>query len=262
MSYYPYAPSPYYPVALPVPVVQYDPPRLTSEEGPAPEKPRGLWPTRYARVLGAVMIAVTVAAIALAAIAPSLAGVSSLPVPSGWTKFYDGKPEAGGWSNAAGCDFGDAGLHITGSTATGNCPFLPSRNRDLVSGGFYVEATLGSAAQLSATEDGGILVGRGSEAIIAIVDQSGAYRLCTPPCTSDASVYASGDTVAWHANGYTDNVVGLRYLADSHTATLYVNGQPVRSVTYTLPTQSEIALGASRGAEAIFTHVAVYASAG
>lgn len=260
MSYYPNAPYPApIPMAVPLPVVQIDPPRVTSEEGPAAEKPRGPWPTRYAKAFGIVIIVLTGVAIALAAVAPLLAGASSPSLPKGWTTLYDGLPQPGQWSNAAGCDYSGSGLLITGNAATENCLFLLSRNRDLVSSGFYVEATLGPAADVAQTEDGGILVGARSDALAAVVDQSGAYRLCTLPCVSGA-IYATGKTDAWHAGGYTPNVIGLRYEADSHTATLYVNGQAVRSVTYTPPPSSEIALAASRDAQVLITHVAVSAA--
>lgn len=260
MTYSPYTPYPApMPVAIPVPVIQRDPPRITSEEGPAPEKPRGLWPTRYAMVFGIVIIVLTVAAIALAAAAPSLAGNASSPIPAGWSKVYDDKPAPGQWSNPSGCDYSDNEVLITGRSDRENCAFLPSTRRDLTSKGVYVEVMIGPAAPLSGIEAGGILFGQHSNVIAAVVNQSGGYRLCSLPC-SGGSIDVQGEATAWHTNGYTPNILGLRYLPDSQTVTMFINGQEVRSLDFTLGASSEITLGAVNGDQLPVTHVVIYSA--
>jgi hypothetical protein len=239
-------------------VVPVTPPHVTSEEGPAAGAPRRVFPTRFAAVVGVAVAVFALLAIVLAALAPALDGNQASYVPSGWGTVFDGAPVPGDqWEDRGGCTFVDGALRVDSSAPGGSCRYQPSASRDLVSGGVYVQATVAPSASVPGNEDAGIFLGSGDNRIVALVDESGVYRVCTSPCDGTAAVYAAGETVAWHANGYTENVIALRYLPDSQALTLYVNGQEVQTVLYRVAPGSEIAVGTSQDSEALFTHLSI-----
>lgn len=235
---------------------------VTSDEGPLAPAPSGWWPSTLARVVAIVLGVLTVAALVLGALAPTLAPQSRSTVPSDWTKVYDAAPrDDSKWSTNSGCTVNGRGMDAVGTSTGARCEFASSAARDLVSRGFYIEATLVAAGSVEGNQQPAIIIGS-DNAVTAAFDQSGNYVLCTNSvsmsCANQSG--ASGSTIAWHADGYVGNTIGLRYLPATEELTLYANGQQIATQTGTVPSGSPLALGALVHSEALFTHVTIYAA--
>lgn len=219
-------------------------------------------PARFGLFFGIVASALTLAAIVLAVFAPQLTSAPKLQVPAGWQQVYSANPgdTAGVWNNATtypGCSFPSRGLQIA---SEGTCEFQPS-NGAALGGGVLIDAQLAPAAEVSASEDTGILL---DNSLLVIITQQGDYEICHNSCVSPSSASdfqpaASGSTIAWHADSFVANEIAVLYNADQDTVAFYVNGQFVDQVSADISASPTVALTTSSTGEALFTHVTIYA---
>jgi hypothetical protein len=265
------------PSPSPGPWNPYLPATVTSEEGPAETKPRGLWQGRYAQVTGVFFIGVTLLAIVAAIIGLVLTTqLSSVAAPSGWTRAYAGNLQyTSRWSGDGGCYTGQNGLDVNASGAWDVCPFDPSTSSDLVSHGFQINLSLAPESTLKNALTPLVQVGDSSgDGLSLIFDDTGNYAVCQDTsddcsgclgaalsCNSDA--LATDSTVAWHTSQYVANEVEIRYQPNpdnSGTLTIFVNGQEVASSTLrtALGNNLSIAIGAGNGGEALYTGATIY----
>jgi hypothetical protein len=216
-------------------------------------------PSRFGLFFGIVASALTLAAIVLAVFAPQLTSAPKLQVPDGWQQVYSANPGAttGAWDDASGCGFPSQGLFIESDST---CQFLPANGGSL-DGGVLIDAQLAPAADVSASEDAGFLLGN---SLLVIITQQGDYEICRDSCdplSSDGvriALVASGSTTAWHGDAFVPNEVALLYNADQDTAALYANGQFVVQVSAGVSSSPAVALTTSSSGEALFTHVTIY----
>lgn len=237
------------PAATPQP---YPPPTPDSQTVIRPSTP-----SRFGLFFGAVMTVLTLGAIALAAFAPQLTSAPTLQVPQGWQQVYSDNPgnTPALWDNTSGCSFPAQGLDVS-SDAT--CAFQPANGVQLTNGVLIV-AQLAPAADVSVSQDAGILLDR---TITVLITQQGDYKICHGPCdtfTSTRGSIVSGATVAWHADAFVQNEIAVLYNTDQDTVSFYVNGQFVNQVSGGISAAPTIALTTSSSGEALFTHVAIYA---
>ncbi len=242
------------------------PPGATAPTMP-PAKPEAASPERSGRssrfglFFGIVVSALTLGAIVLAIFAPQLTSTPNLQVPAGWQQVYNDNPgnSTGVWNNNTGCSFPAEGLLIA---SQGTCDFEPTSNSDL-SGGVLIDAQLAPAADVSASQDAGILL---DGSLLFIITQQGDYEICRDSCGSTDSLstitrpLASGSTIAWHSDAFVANEMAVLYNADQNTVSFYANGQFVDQISAGFGANPSIALTTSSSGEALFTHVSIYSA--
>ena len=256
--------SPFAPAPMPVPLPPSPAPAPAAVDGqPLAQRPKSFFTGRFGLIFGLVVVVLTVAAIALASVGPLFVNHSA--IPAGMTKVFDGVPnDSSAWRAADGCSLVANGLDVESSTRTG-CQFVPSKNADLLSQGFYLSVTLAPDASVTNAQEP--VVAFSNDEYVAL-DQSGAYLICTGTfdrlgnniCVSD---YSS----AWHTDGYTPNTITLVYQLGADNGqdalVLFINGQQAHMVDLSLSSGAELVLAAAepsqgqRG-EAIYTHVTFY----
>jgi hypothetical protein len=257
---------------------QYLPAPITSEEGPLPVAMRGLWPGRYAKVTGVVLLAIVVVAIVAALIGPLLAvQISPSSSPSNWTKAYDSNLEnTSDWTGDGGCYKGPNGLDVTADSGDYDvCTFSPSTSSDLVSQGFQLDLTLSPESQLQKPLSPLVQVGDPTgDGFSVVFDDAGDYAICQDT-NSDCSAclpgnvescgdtLASDSTVAWHTDSYVANTLVIRYQVnadESGTISVFANGQEIASsnTPASLSSGFSIAIGSGNGGEALYTAATLY----
>lgn len=240
----------------------YEQAAVNVEPAPDARAVGGPWSGRFGIIFAAVTITVTVAAVVLAALAPTLAARPGVTPPTGFAQVYDANlSDDGKWDNTSPCAFTSQGLDVTGGADGSACVFQPSANNDLTSQGFWLQATVAPAASIAGTVEPVILLDD-NEAIF--FEQQGAYAIfCADRSGSgNISICAEGTTTAWHTNGFVANTITVSYDAGASLLTLFANGQQVTSVTLTIGSKASLALGAGGGSEALFTHATIYTASG
>ncbi len=256
-TYYPYSGyAPWYPPAV-RPVL----PPTPAERTPRPGTVRAI-----SVILAAIATVATVGALILAAIAPTLAQREPAPTSGGLSVVYaaDLHDDPTDWDIANGCVFEQGGLHATLQSGPTLCEFMPSGTNDLTSGGFFLTTTVGSAAAVSGQQEPCIVLSSDGDIYSLVFDQSGRYVFAANPSQTCELKSATGtllEAVAWHADGYTPNEIGLRYDPGIHALTVYTNGQQVFRAQLGLSGAHKISLGAAGGGEAVFTSFALYSGA-
>jgi hypothetical protein len=246
---------PYYPVYVQPPTQK---PR--EQEGPPAERaPRGLWSDGVTMWLAVASVVITVLAVALASVAPSLGLRTANAVPSDWTKVLDGGIAADAWRFNIGCSLTAQGMDVVGSGHDAVCLYTRSTTGDLTSRGFFIEVRVAPAGTVQGNQEPLIAIGDTSASVSSVFNQSGQYALCTG-VSSDSCI--RGNTIAWHSDSYIANSMGLRYVADGDggRVTLFANGQEVASMAATIAPGSPISLGAAADSEAVFTHATLYSA--
>jgi len=255
----------------------YLPAPVTSEEGPAPERQRGLWSGRYARLTGIVIIAITVLAIVAAAAGVALtAQVSSTAAPSSWTRVVSGSlGNTTQWTGDGGCDVAPYGLDVTGISGSDVCTFTPSTSSDLVRSGFQLNLKIAPEVRLYDALTPLIQVGNANgDGFSVIFDDTGDFAICQDTSTDCAgclgvgmgcndTALVSDSTVAWHTDPYVGNDLEVRYqqnLNGDGTLTVFVSGQQIADTTIAggLGQGSTLTIGAGDGGEALYTGAAIY----
>lgn len=237
------------------------PPQPNPTEAPTITTPTNAKrPSRFGFFFGLAATALTLGAIALAVFAPQLSSAPTLQIPQGWQQVYNDNPGASpsAWENTGGCSFGASGVDIT---SEGTCEFKPANGASLADG-VLVVAQLGPAANVSRSQDAGILL---DNSVLVIITQQGDYKICRSTCDAleaaqnhEAPVI-SGSTVAWHADAFVTNEIAVLYSPDAGTLNFYANGQFITQASVGIVTTPSIALTTSTDGEALFTHVAIYA---
>lgn len=255
--YYPYA---YYPYPYPMWAQEQRKPLL--EDAPTEKPPTGLWTDRVSMWFGIGMTIVTVLALLLGAVAPSLVQRATALVPRDWTKVFDGPITASSpWALNSDCQLSSEGLDVSSSTHQALCAYQAASGQDLVSHGVLLVAQLAPAGQVTGNQRPVIQFGTESSSAFASVNQTGQYELC-----AGDSQYAcqAGTTVAWHGDGYIANTIAVRYepTVQGGRMTLYANDQKVASQVVTLAPGSAIVLSAAPSSEAVYTHVTLYSAQG
>jgi hypothetical protein len=223
---------------------------------PAPT-PRPSKPSPFGFIFGIVATVLTLGAIVLAVFAPQLATTATLRVPQGWQHVYNDNPgtSSGLWDSAGGCDFSSEGLHIA---SEGTCTFKPADGATLTDG-VLVIAKLALAADVSSSEDAGILL---DNSVLVIISQQGDYKICRGSCqnfSSNGQAPISGSTIAMHSDAFIANEIAVLYNANANTVDFYVNGQFVNQAIVDISGTPSIALTTSSSGEALITHVDIYA---
>jgi hypothetical protein len=250
------------------------PPRpFPAEERPLAKKPKGFFPGLYARIFGIVVVTVTVAVLALTAVAPAFSNHTDSALPAGWTKVYDEVPNgARDWSLKAGCTVTPRGLDVRGDRVEGGCLFAPSTQSDLLSQGFLLDVTLASDASVDGYQAPVVALASEKGGVFVLFDQAGEYVICINDCERASELIADDLSSAWHTDGYTPNHFAIRYLpagGDSNSArlTIYMNGQEVRTVEgIDLPDTPRLSLDAASAGpddtfgEALYTHMTLYSA--
>lgn len=224
---------------------------------PAPEvgTTHGFWAGRFGAIFAAVVVAVTIVAIALAAVAPTLGVYPGNTPPAGFAQVYTASlSDDGKWVNTGPCAFTSQGLDVTGSTDGVACVFQPSTSGDLTSQGFWLQTTVAPSAFIRGNEEPLILIGD-SQAIL--FSQQGSYAVY---CQNSAVPCAAGLTTAWHTNAFVSNTITVSYDAGASTLTVFANAQQVVQVSFVVGGQATLALGAGSNGEALFTRVSIYAA--
>jgi len=223
-------------------------------------------PGLYALIFGGVLAVVMLAAIALAAVAPTLAPNASTAVPPGWSRIYNGDltQSADGWNTQHGCSSTNSGLFVQGDAQNGAiCQYQPGASSSIASKGFVIEVTVAPASQTDQQEIPLIYIGNSSAARVTF-DQQGAYVICDAACVSTASdaLFIQGTTSAWHTDPYVANTITVRLDADGTTLTVYANGEQIATGTVNVDPNPAIAIGADANGQALFTHVTIYSGSG
>jgi hypothetical protein len=266
MTYPPNAPwNPYNPFMPP-------PAPVTSEEGPTQQPQRGLWPGRYTKITGIVIIAITAVAILAAALGPFLAmQVSPMTVPSGWQKVYDSNLQnTSDWTGDGGCNSTSSGLDVNGISGSADvCTYAANSNNVLTGNGFQLNLSLAPESKLQSPLAPVVQVtDSAGDGFYVAFDDTGNYILC-PDANADCSTLGTAgirdSTVAWHTDGYVANTLAIRYIPNQNTGsvlTLFVNGQEVTShlVSADLSSGFSIAIGANGDSEALYTSATLYMS--
>jgi hypothetical protein len=236
------------------------PPRpLPAEEQPLADTSRGVWPSRFGKAFGMTAIALTLAGLLLAGLAPQLVSHAPSSAPAGWTTLYDGTPsDSTGWESASGCTFSSSGLDAVGADGSNGCAYTPSEQHDLLSQGFQLNVALAPDGSVKLEQDPQIALTGGGSSLFIVLNQAGEYIICRDSCQPGNGFYVVGLSVAWHTDGYTPNTITLRYRSADDTLTIYTDGQEVRTLQVSLPAQPALALGADSSGEAIYTHVTLY----
>jgi hypothetical protein len=229
------------------------------------ERPARPGRARIANALIAAAVAlVTLGAIALAALAPSLVPANTAAPGAGMSQLYAASPasDPSHWDISSGCVFADGGLHATRQSSATLCDFRPDAVQDLASTGFYLVADVGPAAAVASQQIPCVEIRAGEDAVTLAFDQQGAYGLhvggSSGECTVSSGLTAT-DTYAWHANGITPNRIAVRYDASAATLTGYANGLMVAERSIQLSSPVTLRLGAGADGEAVFTHFSLYA---
>lgn len=257
----------------------YLPAPVTSEEGPLPSPMRGLWPGRYNRITGIVLIGVVLIAIVAAVLGPLLTAqsVSTSAAPSGWSKVYTSNLQnTSDWTGDSGCSTGPGGLDVTsGSNGWDVCTFTPSANADLVSQGFQLNVALAAESQLQQPLSPLLqITDSNGDGVSVLFDDTGDFAICQDtgqdcsaclsgsfnPC---ADVLASDSTDAWHTDSYVPNTLAIRYQPNnesSGTLTVFANGQEITrgSLANGLSSGFSIAIGSGDSGEALYTGATLY----
>ena len=237
------------------------PPQQNSLEMPTITTPmNSKRPSRFGFFFGLAATVLTLGAIALAVFAPQLSSAPTLQIPQGWQQVYNDNPGASpsAWDDVGGCSFGAAGVDIIGN---GTCVFKPA-NASGLADGVLVVARLGPAANVSRSQDAGILL---NDSVLVIITQQGDYRICRSTCDAleaaqnNEAPVISGSTVAWHADAFVPNEIAVLYDPDAGTINFYANGQFITQASVGISTTPTVALATSIDGEALFTHVAIYA---
>lgn len=218
-------------------------------------------PGLYALIFGGIVAVVTLAALALAVVAPSLEPNASTAIPSGWSQAYNGdlSQSVDGWDTSNGCTSVTAGLLAQGTDQNGQiCQFQPSASGNL-GPGLVIEATVAPASQTTLQEIPLITIGSTAQALVAF-DQQGTYIICDGSCDPSAgdSHYIKGTTAAWHTDPYVANTITVRLDPGGTTLTVYANGEQVATGPVSVDSNPQIAIGANANAQALFTHVTIY----
>lgn len=250
---YPY-PYPYYPGAY-QPYPQPVPPRSPSER---PSKP-GAARVRNL-IVAAIGIILTLAAIAAASLAAIGSQSAPSPVSGGLRQVYS--QQLGGddtnWTLDQGCVLQHEGLLADGSSNGAICAFVPTGQQDLLSQGFQLSLVMAPGEDVSALEEGGIILGQADTGFFVDFTQEGNFAFYT---RGNNVPLLSGSTIAWHADPSLANTITLRYSATNAVLDTYVNGQQVFTHALTLDQGTELALAAPDGAQALFTSFALYSAA-
>ncbi|MGO8946659.1 MAG: hypothetical protein ACLQUY_03135 [Ktedonobacterales bacterium] len=266
-----------------MPSSPYLPAPVTSEEGPLPEAMHGIWPGRYTKVTGIVLIVMVLVAILAAVVGPLLTSrASSGSAPGNWSKTYDSNlRDASDWKGDSGCYRGPNGLDVTASSNSSDlCVFTPSTTADLVSQGFQLNLALAPESRLQLPLSPLIQVtDSGGDGFSVQFDDTGDFAIC-PDTSSDCSACLPGtiggcsdaldsdSTDAWHTDSYVANTLGIRYQIAANgggTLTVIVNGQEIASgpLSTNLTSGFAIAIGSSDtgsgdGGEALYTVATLY----
>src|SRR5262249_31716284 len=212
---------------------------------------------RFGLFFGIAATVLTLGSIALAVLAPRLTSAPNLQAPRGWQQVYNDNPgtSSGLWDNASGCNFGTGGLDVA---SDGICAFKPTNGASLANG-VLVVAQLAPAADVSVSEDAGILL---DDSLLVTITQQGDYEICRGSCdllANTSTPVVSGSTVAWHADALVANEIAVLYDSSRGTISFYANGQFVDKVDVTAGMTPSVALTTSSSGEVVFTHVAIYA---
>jgi len=270
-----YPPQPYGQPYLPQPYAQQPYPQQPYAQQPYAQQPYAqpgeaakTNGRRYQLIFGSALIALTVLALALAAIAPGLNAPSSSAVPANWQPVYESNLTAATpndykvWDLTKGCSFYSNGLYADASQSSSSsaaiCEFTPAGSGGVTGKGFYFELGLAPAWQVSAYQRAMLLIGdftkQSGNQLVFEVDQMGHYVLCDGSCsTTDQGLYISGGTAAWHGDAYVANTISIQVSPDHMREIFYVNGQQVATASLDMGAQPALALGAPSGSEAIFT---------
>ncbi len=217
---------------------------------------------RYQLIFGAVLVALTVLALALAAIAPDLGPTASRSAPAGWEPVYQRDlttADSAAWDLTQGCVFTDQGLDASASSSSAAiCTFTPAGSGGATAQGFYFELGLAPAARVSSFQRAMLLVGdstkQSGNVLTFEVDQQGHYVLCDSICSATGQgLYISGGTAAWHGDAFVANTISIEVSPDHTREIFYVNGQQVATASVDMGAQPALAGGAPSGSEAIFT---------
>jgi hypothetical protein len=220
---------------------------------------------RIANVLIATAMALmTLGAIALAALGPSLAPSAASAPGAGLSQVYsaDLANDASHWDTSGGCVVADGGLHATRQTSATLCDFRPDAAQDLATSGFYLVADVGPAAAVAGQQKPCIEIQAGEDVLTLAFDQQGAYGLHIVGTSGECAIGSSltgPDTYAWHTNGITPNRIGMRYTASAGTLAVYVNGLQIAERAISLSSPITLRLGASADGEAVFTRFSLFA---
>ena len=222
---------------------------------------------RYQLIFGAVFVALTVLALALAAIAPDLGPTVSRSAPAGWEPVYQRDlttADSAAWDLTQGCAFTEQGLDASASDSNAAiCTFTPAGSGGATARGFYFELGIAPAAKVPAFQRALLLVGDSTDqsrnGLAFEIDQQGQYVLCDGGCTATSQatsqgIYITGGTAAWHGDAFVANTIAIAVSPDHTRETFYVNGQQVATVSVDMGAQPALAGGAPSGSEAVFTH--------
>lgn len=255
-TYPSYPPNSYY-----NPWRSYEQAAANVEPAPAPQGAHGMWMGRYSLVFAVVTVAVTLAAVCLAILGPALAQhLTTGPGGSGLTQVFDTRLTDGtDWDNTNGCAFSPAGLDVSSSAGYTLCQYQPSVSNDLTSEGFWFQVTVAPAASIQGQETAAISAGGAN----VVLTQQGSFTVCEASqqlCGVGATT-ASGSTDAWHTDAYVANTIAIRYIKDTSSLTVYVNGQQIAALPASA-ISGPVVLGTTPGAEALYTHAVLYSGAG
>jgi len=202
---------------------------------------------------------ITVLAVALASVAPSLGLRTANAVPADWTKVLDGGIAADAWHLNVGCSLTSQGMDVVGTGHDAMCLYTRSTTGDLTSHGFLIEVRVAPSGSVQGNQEPLVEVGSDSTGVSAVFTQSGQFALCTGVSSGSC---IQGNSIAWHSDSFIANSMGLRYVSDgdSGQVTLFANGQEVASTAATVAPGAPISLGAAANAEAVFTHATLYSA--
>ncbi|MEO7003211.1 MAG: hypothetical protein ABI068_15450 [Ktedonobacterales bacterium] len=223
-------------------------------------------PGLYALIFGVITAVVTLAAVALAAVAPSLEPNASAAIPAGWSQVYNGDltKSVDQWDTQHGCSNSFGGLFAQGDSQNGRvCQFQPSASGSVTGQGFAITASIAPASQTDLQEIPIIAIGNTASALVSF-NQQGAYVVCDGTCDPSAGdgLYIKGTTAAWHTDPYVPNTITVRLDADGTTLTVYANGEQIASGRVRVDSDPQVAIGADANAQALFTHVTIYSGSG
>src|SRR5260370_35152616 len=158
----------YYPVYVQPPTQK---PR-EQEQPPVERAPQGLWSDGVTMWLAIASIVITVLAVALASVAPSLGLRTANAVPSDWTTVRDGGIAADAWRFNVGCSLTDQGMDVVGSSHAAICLYTRSTTGDLTSHGFFIEVRVAPAGTVQGNQDPLIQIGNIAMGLTCVFTQS------------------------------------------------------------------------------------------
>lgn len=211
----------------------------------------------FAIIFGAVAVVVTLGAIVLAALAPSLETAAPPAVPSGWTQAYnaDLNGSTTGFETGAGCAVTDKGLDVTADQSAVTCTYQPSDQGSLLANGFQLRVTMAPASQIAGGQQP--LIGLGDSAFVAVeqVDTATTFVICNVDCTAGADPVQLGSD-AWHGEGYYANTLTLFWGGTGQQLVVSANGQQVASVDFHFASGAQgLELGTLKHGEALYSHM-------